>query len=290
LNPGSRRSVQVGLYCGITQGMFYDRFGVAKASLLAATLLGLGYLGAYVFLTTSAPAGLLAACFFFIGQGSHGLYTVAAMTNIPNFERRLQGTVMGVLAGAFGLSGALFTAVARALDPSGDSAPPCTGSGVPGDAVVNATGSASAEGTSGGAHGADFFAVCAGLLFVVGAGGALMRREAAAVERYQGDGTAGGDGGESLAMTRAPSKHQYALLAGADEGAVAESSVDAEPRDAVSASPVANQDNGEGDEVGLLPAPPALDITGMQLARSVNFWLLFAALAIDDGYVARVIV
>ena len=33
----------VGLYCGITQGIFYDKFGMRPAGFLASTLIGVGY-------------------------------------------------------------------------------------------------------------------------------------------------------------------------------------------------------------------------------------------------------
>eukprot|EP00048_Salpingoeca_helianthica_P003528 m.68155 g.68155 ORF g.68155 m.68155 type:complete len:593 (-) comp12755_c0_seq2:42-1820(-) len=108
---------QVGLATGIVQGLFYDRFGARAASLLAGTLLMLAFFGVYLVLRMDLPVVLLATCFLLIGQGSHGMYTASAMTNIPNFAGRWRGSVMGLLAAAFGFSGALFAALETAVDP-----------------------------------------------------------------------------------------------------------------------------------------------------------------------------
>lgn len=43
----------VGLYCGITQGIFYDKFGNKAEGVLASFLVGMGYAG--VFLATGGP-------------------------------------------------------------------------------------------------------------------------------------------------------------------------------------------------------------------------------------------
>lgn len=48
---------------------------------------------------------------FLVGQGSHGLYTVAAMTNVNNFAPKYKGTVMGTLAAFFAFSSVLWTYV-----------------------------------------------------------------------------------------------------------------------------------------------------------------------------------
>lgn len=64
------------MYCGLTQGLFYDRYGPRKASLLAAFLLFLGYLSAFgASFARQIPPVTFAVCFFLIGQGSHGYYT-----------------------------------------------------------------------------------------------------------------------------------------------------------------------------------------------------------------------
>lgn len=102
----------VGLYCGITQGIFYDRFGMRAASLLAAVLVGAGYMGVYLALENRAGASLVGFWFFLVGQGSHGFYTVAASVNIRNFSATKKGKVMGFLAAMFAMSGAIFTPIA----------------------------------------------------------------------------------------------------------------------------------------------------------------------------------
>ena len=71
-----RPRTQVGLYCGITQGLFYDRCGVRRAALLASLLICAGFLVAFglAHQTSMSPVAF-GACFFLVGQGSHGLYT-----------------------------------------------------------------------------------------------------------------------------------------------------------------------------------------------------------------------
>lgn len=120
-NPPLHKSVQVGLYCGITQGLFFDRFGGRRAGLLATLLLCIGYFGTFIVsLARVSSVAPLCIFFFCIGQGSHGLYTLATVTNMFNFAGPHQGTVMGMLAGAFGLGGALFAGMERMTDPAAD--------------------------------------------------------------------------------------------------------------------------------------------------------------------------
>jgi hypothetical protein len=60
----------------LPQGWFYDKYGVWKSCVLNALTLFIGYLLIF-FLTTHAPsATFLAIIFYFIGQGSHGYYTL----------------------------------------------------------------------------------------------------------------------------------------------------------------------------------------------------------------------
>eukprot|EP00042_Codosiga_hollandica_P058800 m.891929 g.891929 ORF g.891929 m.891929 type:complete len:470 (+) comp59969_c0_seq8:39-1448(+) len=118
-------STQVGLYAGIVQGVVYDRFGVRVACALAMLLLCGAYLAVYLAANHTPPPPLLAALFFLIGQGSHGLYTVSTMTNVPNFKAKQRGRIMGLLAAAFGISGALFTALFQIITfPHGVPPPP----------------------------------------------------------------------------------------------------------------------------------------------------------------------
>lgn len=49
--------------------------------------------------------------YVFIGQGSYGMNISALDVNIKNWERFHRGKVTGTLAGAFGLSSALFTLI-----------------------------------------------------------------------------------------------------------------------------------------------------------------------------------
>eukprot|EP00040_Diaphanoeca_grandis_P020965 m.111538 g.111538 ORF g.111538 m.111538 type:complete len:537 (-) comp28128_c0_seq1:85-1695(-) len=102
----------VGLYCGITQGIIYDKFGLKTAAATAGILLVSGYMGAFVATLRPNGAILMGFCFFLIGQGSHGLYTIAASTNIRNFRTANKGKVMGLLAATFAISGAVFTPIA----------------------------------------------------------------------------------------------------------------------------------------------------------------------------------
>jgi len=61
----------VGLFCGIFQGIAFDRYGPRTATLLATALLAGGYLTAYIVSSMStAPPLFFAAAFFMIGQGS----------------------------------------------------------------------------------------------------------------------------------------------------------------------------------------------------------------------------
>ena len=45
--------------------------------------------------TYGAHVSVISLCMFLIGQGSHGFYTVSAMTNIANWPSSKQGKVMG---------------------------------------------------------------------------------------------------------------------------------------------------------------------------------------------------
>ena len=50
-----------------------------------------------------------------LGQGSHGFYTVAAMTNVNNFGPTLKGKVMGSLAAFFAFSSVLWTPIGQSF-------------------------------------------------------------------------------------------------------------------------------------------------------------------------------
>eukprot|EP00047_Mylnosiga_fluctuans_P024693 m.168279 g.168279 ORF g.168279 m.168279 type:complete len:525 (+) comp9906_c1_seq5:3-1577(+) len=293
-------SVQVGLFSGILQGIFFDRFGPRHEALLAAGLVFLGYLGSYLLLTSSASAALLALCFYLIGQGSHGLYTVAAMTNVPNFLPAQQGTVMGLLAGAFGLSAALFASVENAIDGAAATVSACDRNSTAGNSTAVETEHS----------GAGFFLLCSLLFGAVGLGAAvavrrvpLPGRSAPLASKEDALSLEGLGGDFILVPTEEPSHAETRLDSYSNEGAddvfmdSPKSSV-VGVSDSIDRSPGPAATADEDDKTALIapeeespshapgPArlqPGAIDITGTALLRTANFWLLFVALAIDDG-------
>ena len=111
---------QVGLYCGITQGFFFDKYGSRYALWLAGTLLMTGYISLFLITKSQStpPVGFLAVIFFIIGQGSHGLYSPSVKINVLNFSPKHRGIIMGLLSAGFGLSGAIFTKISTLFESS----------------------------------------------------------------------------------------------------------------------------------------------------------------------------
>jgi MFS family permease len=102
----------LGLYCGFLIGIIYDKTGPRWTSLVSGTMIFTGYFMTWLALKEyiPGPAWLVAIFYIFVGQGSWGLYEVALLTNIKNFQKNI-GKVTGVLASAFGLSGGMFTLI-----------------------------------------------------------------------------------------------------------------------------------------------------------------------------------
>lgn len=311
-------SVQVGLYCGLTQGLFYDRFGVGPASLLAAALLGIGYGGAFLASVYRLSAGLLAVCFFLIGQGSHGFYTAATMTNVPNFEPAHQGTVMGLLAGSFGLSGAVFAAAEARLD-TGESTTLSTCA----DANISlAEPNATTPPSPAAHHPMYFFLLCSVLLLCVGSIAALVLRRVPRGPQWQALPTADSSlPMEPLALARTrsvsrgsspitfeacasndhaiketsfPSSHSQAgtgedvstcdttaLLGQAAEDTSIHQQHSPTPHTSTQATAIRSRMGGESD--GASESVGVVDVTGRALLGLPAFWLLWFAMAIDDG-------
>lgn len=312
-------SVQVGLYCGLTQGLFYDRFGVGPASLLAAALLGIGYGGAFLASVYRLSAGLLAVCFFLIGQGSHGFYTAATMTNVPNFEPAHQGTVMGLLAGSFGLSGAVFAAAEARLD----TAESTTLSSTCADANASlAEPNATTPPSPAAHHPMYFFLLCSVLLVCVGSIAALVLRRVPRGQLWQALPTADSSlpleplalasthsvsrgsspvpfeacasSGHATEETSFPSSHSQAssgedvstcdtaalLGQAADDTSIHQqhsSILHTSTPAAATRSRMGGERDGASGSVG------AVDVTGRALLGLPAFWLLWFAMAIDDG-------
>eukprot|EP00039_Didymoeca_costata_P002473 m.60439 g.60439 ORF g.60439 m.60439 type:complete len:509 (-) comp11321_c0_seq1:53-1579(-) len=117
-----------GLYLGITQGIFYDQYGIKKACLLAATLLFLGYSGVFLTALYGSSAVGVGVCLFLVGQGSQGFHTASAVTNVANWGSTSRGKVMGLLAANFALSSGLFTLVAGGFGLRKEHVSPCQNS------------------------------------------------------------------------------------------------------------------------------------------------------------------
>ncbi|KAL6044138.1 Nodulin-like domain-containing protein [Balamuthia mandrillaris] len=107
----------VGNYTGVLIGMFNDRWGGRAAALVSGLLLLFGYLCIYLAFRHMLPSFfVLVACFMFmVGQGSHGTYTAALMTNVKNFSSSHRGKIVGMLVSLYGLSGAIFTQLYRLI-------------------------------------------------------------------------------------------------------------------------------------------------------------------------------
>eukprot|EP01116_Phalansterium_solitarium_P016768 TRINITY_DN3968_c1_g4_i1.p1 TRINITY_DN3968_c1_g4~~TRINITY_DN3968_c1_g4_i1.p1 ORF type:complete len:588 (-),score=88.96 TRINITY_DN3968_c1_g4_i1:185-1819(-) len=103
----------LGTYFNFVPGMFFDRFGIKPAGLLATALLSGGYV--CMWLAASTRNAVLTHYIVFglfwmmAGMGSGTLYQVGLGPNIGNFTQQHRGKVAGVLASLFGLSGAIFT-------------------------------------------------------------------------------------------------------------------------------------------------------------------------------------
>lgn len=180
-------STQIGLFCGVFQGMLYDRFGPTLATLIATSLLVGGYLLAFFLTMSTPPAPLLALAFFFIGQGSHGLYTASTMTNVANTSPRRRGAVMGLLAAAFGLSAGIFSEISQlfAWDNNTSTASGSNGRGHSSSSLCLARNSSSSLDPDGDSNSSNvqpgaegprlyFFLLCAILLAVVGLLGSVV--------------------------------------------------------------------------------------------------------------------
>lgn len=64
----------------------------------------------YWYVVAIANSYFCKACFYFcVGNGSSGIYLAAVGTNIKNFSPAARGTVVGLLVGMYGISGALFS-------------------------------------------------------------------------------------------------------------------------------------------------------------------------------------
>eukprot|EP00050_Salpingoeca_kvevrii_P018223 m.71911 g.71911 ORF g.71911 m.71911 type:complete len:413 (-) comp7971_c0_seq2:341-1579(-) len=245
--------MHLGMYTGITQGYFFDRFGIHAECILATLLLVAGYAGAFALsLGQTAPVALLGLCFFAIGQGSHGFYSVSAMTNVPNFKEADRGKVMGLLASGFGLAGAVFAAFLRSFHyptHGKEAADVITTTTTASPATTDSPSPNQGEELGGTMY---YFLVLAIVLGALGAGAyvLLWRRPLA------GSGSTAG---------MEHSMSQLNVHATEDED------------DTI---PLALP--GVGTDSLTLPAEK-LNITGRELLCSVDFWLLFASLAIEDG-------
>lgn len=310
--------MQVGTYSGILQGIFYDRFGVISECIISTTLIFSGFLGAYITSTSSASPFSFAVCFYLIGQGSHGFYTLSTMTNVPNFPRNYQGTVMGILAAAFGISAAVFAALESALDPP--------------LAVSHTTCAAAGANVSNTATARDpepmnFFLMCAFTTLAVGAVAALLQRRVplaqawlpvatssdpatprrADAAEHAGDMPltdidARGNSSPGHAETAAAGPRvwdgargrTYVRVSGGDDDGDQKSLLSETDLDAAAAtahgSPGGAASGGDGAVCdgaagGAAGSGAVLDVHGWALLRSYRFWFLFLALAVDDGYV-----
>eukprot|EP01113_Clastostelium_recurvatum_P040911 TRINITY_DN6427_c0_g1_i4.p1 TRINITY_DN6427_c0_g1~~TRINITY_DN6427_c0_g1_i4.p1 ORF type:complete len:466 (+),score=89.07 TRINITY_DN6427_c0_g1_i4:93-1490(+) len=94
-------------------GTFYDKAGARITAATSAVFLFIGYFLLYLasrhlFWSDAVVVGLFLSL---ASLGSNGSYTVGLAGNIKNFPTKSRGVAVGVLAGFYGLSAAIFTKI-----------------------------------------------------------------------------------------------------------------------------------------------------------------------------------
>ncbi|KAM9986988.1 hypothetical protein ACTFIY_011398 [Dictyostelium cf. discoideum] len=103
----------VGMYIGLTVGLFFDFFGPFFTNGLATILYVIGCTGVWALVKghISSSVGLLAFFLFLIGQSSYGTFTACVVANVHNYTILHRGKISGILCGMFALSAAVFSLI-----------------------------------------------------------------------------------------------------------------------------------------------------------------------------------
>ncbi|KAM9961070.1 hypothetical protein ACTFIW_010246 [Dictyostelium discoideum] len=103
----------VGMYIGLTVGLFFDFFGPFFTNALATVLYVIGCTGVWALVKghISSSVGLLAFFLFLIGQSSYGTFTACVVANVHNYTILHRGKISGILCGMFALSAAVFSLI-----------------------------------------------------------------------------------------------------------------------------------------------------------------------------------
>ncbi|KAM9941547.1 hypothetical protein ACTFIT_008105 [Dictyostelium discoideum] len=103
----------VGMYIGLTVGLFFDFFGPFFTNALATVLYVIGCTGVWALVKghISSSVGLLAFFLFLIGQSSYGTFTACVVANVHNYNILHRGKISGILCGMFALSAAVFSLI-----------------------------------------------------------------------------------------------------------------------------------------------------------------------------------
>eukprot|EP01112_Ceratiomyxa_fruticulosa_P009731 TRINITY_DN2550_c0_g4_i1.p1 TRINITY_DN2550_c0_g4~~TRINITY_DN2550_c0_g4_i1.p1 ORF type:complete len:477 (+),score=79.72 TRINITY_DN2550_c0_g4_i1:191-1621(+) len=101
----------VGGYCSVFMGVFYDNFGARVTLMVSSVMVFAGYillwLGAsHHFYTNNVIIGLFLAL---ASLSNASGYTAALATSVKNFPEKHRGRVVGIIAAMYGLSAAIFT-------------------------------------------------------------------------------------------------------------------------------------------------------------------------------------
>lgn len=100
--------VDFGVYTGIMISSFYHHFGGRYTATLAASLTCGGYVGLALLVPLKINMAVYGICFFAIGQGSFGIFTICISTLCKTEPLENRGKAVGLLQAAYGFCSLLF--------------------------------------------------------------------------------------------------------------------------------------------------------------------------------------
>eukprot|EP01125_Pyxidicula_operculata_P007715 TRINITY_DN2612_c0_g1_i1.p2 TRINITY_DN2612_c0_g1~~TRINITY_DN2612_c0_g1_i1.p2 ORF type:complete len:440 (-),score=78.22 TRINITY_DN2612_c0_g1_i1:2808-4127(-) len=101
----------LGLYLGITSGLFYDRFGPEWTSVVSTVMFF--FINSLVFLTLKGylirEVWFLCILYFFYGQSCYAMFINSYSSTLKNFNPIHKGKISGLFLATFGLSSVIYT-------------------------------------------------------------------------------------------------------------------------------------------------------------------------------------
>lgn len=253
---------------------------MATSCVVGGYLLAFGATALPASVSISARMVALALSFLLAGNGSHGLYTCAMATNVPNWAQHHQGKIMGALASAFGLSAAIFSGLHRATSTAEAADDSCDAANSTAPASHNNNTTTATPILSPTTYPTPlpaspqspliYFGVAAAMIAVVGfiCTFLLYRKPLSA---HIAEAKSESDANRSSTM------EMVALTTGSadsDDEATEDTATLLTPDASTAPTPTPTT-----------PAEshPVLDVHGWALLRSLDFWLLFYSMACEDG-------